>query len=203
MDHLRSDFPPKNSKKLSEADSNHCNSLVLFINFRHFEQFRLFYVLGPFEPSHNKYRNKKLTNHSNSFLWFHEPFVRHLVIMESEMSQYQWNATTKVPHRTFTLAFQLRWIEWMLNDWYSMIPKWLLTHGQRQQHQRQPLLPKWFATCFKIQQAQKIVLQLEHGLIKHEHRPASHLPEVFADGPGTAGPGTSIFTSGKATGCSA
>ena len=54
-----------------------------------------------------------------------------------------------------------------------------------------------------MQHAQKIVLQLEHGLVKHEQRLASHFPEAFPDGPGTLVSRTSNFTSGKATGCSA
>jgi len=54
-----------------------------------------------------------------------------------------------------------------------------------------------------MQQKQQTVLQAEHGLVIHEQIPASHLPDVFPDGPGTPVSGTSIFTSGKATGCSA
>ena len=55
-----------------------------------------------------------------------------------------------------------------------------------------------------MQQAQKSILQLEHGLVKHDvKRPASHFPDAFPDGPGKPDSGTSISTSGKATGCSA
>ena len=54
-----------------------------------------------------------------------------------------------------------------------------------------------------MQQAQKIVLQLEQGLVRQEQRLASHFPEEFPDGPGTLVSRISIFNSGKATGCSA
>ena len=54
-----------------------------------------------------------------------------------------------------------------------------------------------------MQQQQKAVLQLEHGLVRHEQRLASHFPEVFPDGPGTFVSRISIFNSGKPTGCSA
>ena len=57
---------------------------IIFINFHYFEQFRLSFVLGPFEPSRNRCRNKKLNNRNSSFLRFHEPFVMHLVIMGSK-----------------------------------------------------------------------------------------------------------------------